>query len=346
MEPQEPPNNAEVNALNSLPPSPTLNPLLGPLHTETPVSPENSRRKRKQVKKACTNCRKAHSACDAQRPCNRCKKYNLESTCVDHQRKKRKYKLQDGKKRTGQFNEVFGRETSPPMEGVPNYWSASGYPIPDLTNYPTINVNGSEALVVSRTEFQQMQNVMKEVLLEVHHLKTSLRQEQLKSQQLETQLNHLQQSYISNPVVSQQLAALRNTTPGRTPEVARAIWRVADRALIEHNERFTQLLHYTPEQLKGLRCHDLFARAVLPYTNDFYSRLEKLETAEEILHIVTVFQTGRHEEIGVSVTCHCQFDNGTPRFYIMSIVEQDPKETLRAIPEKGSPVLNTEPNFL
>jgi hypothetical protein len=43
--------------------------------------------KRTQVSRACANCRKVHTGCDANRPCRRCILYNLE--CIDLPRKKR-----------------------------------------------------------------------------------------------------------------------------------------------------------------------------------------------------------------------------------------------------------------
>lgn len=46
-------------------------------------------KKRKQVKRACFSCRKAHARCDEERPCRRCIRTGCESTCVDVPRKKR-----------------------------------------------------------------------------------------------------------------------------------------------------------------------------------------------------------------------------------------------------------------
>lgn len=45
--------------------------------------------KRKQVKRACINCQKAHAACDDTRPCNRCVTLNLAPTCEDVGRRKK-----------------------------------------------------------------------------------------------------------------------------------------------------------------------------------------------------------------------------------------------------------------
>eukprot|EP01089_Gocevia_fonbrunei_P001457 TRINITY_DN1133_c0_g1_i1.p1 TRINITY_DN1133_c0_g1~~TRINITY_DN1133_c0_g1_i1.p1 ORF type:complete len:266 (+),score=33.52 TRINITY_DN1133_c0_g1_i1:120-917(+) len=45
--------------------------------------------KRKQVKRACSNCRKAHAGCDESRPCKRCTGSGKDDTCCDVPRKKR-----------------------------------------------------------------------------------------------------------------------------------------------------------------------------------------------------------------------------------------------------------------
>lgn len=52
--------------------------------------------KRKQVKNACINCQKACKRCDEGRPCSRCVKYGLTSTCMDSARKERKRGIKRG----------------------------------------------------------------------------------------------------------------------------------------------------------------------------------------------------------------------------------------------------------
>ena len=47
----------------------------------------SKKRKRKQVKIACTNCRKSKTACSNNRPCNRCITHNL-SNCQDFEQQK------------------------------------------------------------------------------------------------------------------------------------------------------------------------------------------------------------------------------------------------------------------
>jgi len=63
-------------------------------------------KKRKQVKKACVNCRKSHSACDVERPCRRCIETNQADNCFDIPRKNKakKQKITD-------LSEMFTEKT-------------------------------------------------------------------------------------------------------------------------------------------------------------------------------------------------------------------------------------------
>lgn len=47
--------------------------------------------KRKKTSRACNHCHKAHMTCDTSRPCRRCILRNLESSCEDAPRKRKKY---------------------------------------------------------------------------------------------------------------------------------------------------------------------------------------------------------------------------------------------------------------
>jgi hypothetical protein len=47
----------------------------------------NTKKKRKQVKRACVNCRSAHTGCDHERPCKRCTTHGLEDSCCDQKKK-------------------------------------------------------------------------------------------------------------------------------------------------------------------------------------------------------------------------------------------------------------------
>ncbi|KAJ3183582.1 hypothetical protein HDU85_002011 [Gaertneriomyces sp. JEL0708] len=52
-------------------------------------APPTQKPKRIQVKNACVNCQKACKKCDEARPCMRCMKFGLSSTCRDSERKER-----------------------------------------------------------------------------------------------------------------------------------------------------------------------------------------------------------------------------------------------------------------
>lgn len=69
-----------------------------------PSSPvlQASKAKRTQVKNACVNCQKACKKCDDGRPCTRCLRYNLASTCRNSTRKQRKRMGNRGKGRPEQ----------------------------------------------------------------------------------------------------------------------------------------------------------------------------------------------------------------------------------------------------
>jgi hypothetical protein len=55
---------------------------------------ENSKkRKRKQVKVACLNCRRAHTGCDMERPCRRCVVGGISDSCTDSGSSREKKKM-------------------------------------------------------------------------------------------------------------------------------------------------------------------------------------------------------------------------------------------------------------
>ncbi|CAL1699046.1 unnamed protein product [Somion occarium] len=84
------------------------------------ISQVMPRPKRKQVKMACTNCATACKRCDEARPCERCLKYGLASTCVDGVRKERKKGIKRGPYK--RKNKSLNGDTivsAPPPQGLP-----------------------------------------------------------------------------------------------------------------------------------------------------------------------------------------------------------------------------------
>ncbi|KAI9490257.1 hypothetical protein BDB00DRAFT_838972 [Zychaea mexicana] len=66
--------------------------------------------RRKKATRACSHCQKAHLTCDDSRPCQRCIKRGLESTCTDGTRKRAKY-LQDD-----EYEQVSSPASTTPSE--------------------------------------------------------------------------------------------------------------------------------------------------------------------------------------------------------------------------------------
>ncbi|PWN20996.1 hypothetical protein BCV69DRAFT_180995 [Microstroma glucosiphilum] len=56
---------------------------------ENDIAASNRKGAKAHVSSACLNCKRAHLACDAERPCRRCSKLGKTATCVDVQHKKR-----------------------------------------------------------------------------------------------------------------------------------------------------------------------------------------------------------------------------------------------------------------
>ncbi|KAJ2660235.1 hypothetical protein IWW48_003067 [Coemansia sp. RSA 1200] len=74
-------------------------------------APRNGRGAKPHVPSACTNCKKAHLACDLQRPCRRCVNSGKCSTCKDVQHKKR------GRPRSKDKKAMAGAGEKSQMEG-------------------------------------------------------------------------------------------------------------------------------------------------------------------------------------------------------------------------------------
>ena len=61
-----------------------------PHSSPQPKSPQEPRKKRVQVKRACSQCAKACKKCDDQRPCSRCLRFGVAEQCHDSPRRRRR----------------------------------------------------------------------------------------------------------------------------------------------------------------------------------------------------------------------------------------------------------------
>ncbi|ORZ19854.1 hypothetical protein BCR42DRAFT_348665 [Absidia repens] len=97
--------------------------------------------KKKKAARACIHCQKAHLTCDDSRPCQRCIKRGLASTCADGARKKAKY-LQD----------IDDAATSPPSS---------------QQNYPSL------LSTQSHVPMESVENVFSNPMAQMHHQDTA-----------------------------------------------------------------------------------------------------------------------------------------------------------------------------
>lgn len=74
-----------------------------------------SGQKKKKAARACVHCQKAHLTCDDSRPCQRCIKRNLATTCTDGARKKAKY-LQEIEDTKSISSSTYSTHSSTPVQ--------------------------------------------------------------------------------------------------------------------------------------------------------------------------------------------------------------------------------------
>ncbi|KAI7834252.1 hypothetical protein BX661DRAFT_160047 [Kickxella alabastrina] len=101
------PASASAPTSDSAPPAPALS------LTFDQTKDRNKNRKRKTIR-ACNHCQKSHLTCDENRPCTRCIKRGLASTCIDGVRKKAKYLLDIKEEPEENAGGEHGEETEEP----------------------------------------------------------------------------------------------------------------------------------------------------------------------------------------------------------------------------------------
>ncbi|KAI8921967.1 hypothetical protein DFJ77DRAFT_516060 [Powellomyces hirtus] len=119
-------------------------------------SENRTTKRKKKASRACGHCQKAHLTCDDMRPCSRCVKRDLASTCADGARKKAKY-LQDVDALSSPAKNIESNNNSSnaasPSSFVPSpvssNISAPANPPPPPAALPTPDHNNSEPNLLS-----------------------------------------------------------------------------------------------------------------------------------------------------------------------------------------------------
>jgi len=118
-----------------------------------------SRPKRKQVKSACLNCRKRKTGCDSFRPCTKCVRNGLESSCVDVPRKKRS---SNRSKSNSMGNSLSNSSSSPSPSSSPALvppQPSSSYPtsLPPHVQYMSVQLPNSGLVTQNGGPLSQQQ---------------------------------------------------------------------------------------------------------------------------------------------------------------------------------------------
>ncbi|KAL0960186.1 hypothetical protein HGRIS_011820 [Hohenbuehelia grisea] len=116
------------------PPPPAQGYTAPPASAPAPPASPTQRAKRKQVKMACTNCAAACKRCDESRPCERCVKYGIATTCVDGTRKERKKGIKRGPYKRKNKNTIVESASFTGPDGDAEWQPAGAPPQTNGTN--------------------------------------------------------------------------------------------------------------------------------------------------------------------------------------------------------------------
>ncbi|KAI7862764.1 hypothetical protein BDF14DRAFT_1851347 [Spinellus fusiger] len=98
-----------------------------------PQHMSHDHQRKKKATRACIHCQKAHLTCDDSRPCQRCIKRDLASTCADGARKKAKY-LQDAEGKQNSYLRIH--PTNQPTTTIADMMAhSSSFPPASTTTY-------------------------------------------------------------------------------------------------------------------------------------------------------------------------------------------------------------------
>jgi hypothetical protein len=188
---------------------------------------EPNKKKRRQVKRACLNCRIAHAACDNGRPCTRCVQYGLEVSCLDVERKNSKKRKEGTLGQLGQLGQLGTLAGLNQLLQLPNITNSMGPPTPPSSysqqyQHPTQQTPNHEASP-QRSDIPHNVYLTHEYypiltqLAAKHNTLLQVIQQQMQpkaSPSSSPSPHHTQQSY--NPVQSNYLPPISTIPPGNS----------------------------------------------------------------------------------------------------------------------------------
>ena len=116
-------------------------------------------KKRKFVRNACTNCRKAHAKCDENLPCGRCVRMKLESSCTPAPSQKR-----GRKKRKEDYESNNSSASGPAMSSSSGM--QFGSPLANTITSPSSSSSSSSSLIEDQVDVRNLSfdNLLNEII--------------------------------------------------------------------------------------------------------------------------------------------------------------------------------------
>mmetsp|Transcript_51578 Transcript_51578/g.129391 ORF Transcript_51578/g.129391 Transcript_51578/m.129391 type:complete len:455 (-) Transcript_51578:1488-2852(-) len=279
---------------------------------------EKPRKRRRPVRVACTNCKRAHGACSNSRPCLRCVQYGIADTCREEEdgASPGASRINRSLQNAQQALHTLCLKQEHPYQALPNiahFAFAGGSPgqqsqletsgdedllghsSPANCGSPSLTGSSDDSIVLTRAELEKIvrnQALMREALRtkteEVHLLRQTVAE-------YEGQL-----PIMSNP----------------SEQVGVAIWRLADRTFVDANTMFCKMADIPLGILRQrFMCIDLFPRQMLPALNECYMQLR-----EGIQSPMSYSLTFVQANLPVNVSVHLQSSpSGKFSFFVMVV---------------------------
>lgn len=253
------------------------------------AGPNKKKRKRYHAKKACANCRRAHTACEDERPCKRCRKKGV--SCFDAEPETMiqgtpdhlaylKAATQLGMVNPNLMGALSGFDASTlsaavnnPMNTPTNMFEQQQQQLQTNTysdlfaSQQALNMAQLKMEVMQLKEYTRKQDQMLSTCIsKIAELQKVIVQQteilgQISQQQSEIQLQRAQQgtfpSFANAPIWFNILPQLQN---------ASSVWDKQQLTFLGCNEAFSKLCNYEPEELKELKLFSFATLRTAPFS--------------------------------------------------------------------------------
>jgi len=250
-------------------------------------------KRRNQVSRACSNCRKTHAACDNERPCTRCVTHNQSETCVDVPRKKRVNKKQKNMNEESTSSQspsssspnTQSNQSPSSISPAPIELNSKIFKVSNTGNSPNLTYqDGGFDTAYSRTTSNSISDQELDLLMrEAVHLEEHNKNLEVKLVGLTNELSMLKEVSKTNRgnLIWHQLRpkhALQN--------LAVSVWKgipESNHLLVECNRRFVDLVGYSENQLRDHFTSNKLLQSIDSSISS--TRLIKVNTAQGLKNV-------------------------------------------------------------